>query len=695
MTTATEMQAKVDKTIDNMDRIQRFTNGGPTETVVLDGAVEVPSIQKIVEDVGAVAGNVTAAQTAAGTATTKAGEAATSAAAAAGSAVDATTNGAAQVALATAEADAAAVSAAAAAMSASLISAGHMALSKPTNGPTIGAVASFGSSTGTMTRAYWNGISWRKFSDDSYLALRRAASVSIAGDSINDNVGASPTTNGWSHLFANAMGATRVDRSEPGTVLSNYEGLALNLRDRFEANTTYSILGANRTECAVIGCAFNEARRPTSVVAEMGNDLRQIVTRCLMADAYTYETLFVKQPPYISDAGLLTGTGGFSGQTRANFELFVDECTTVAREWGLGVLPQYDYFKNNATDRAAYVSDVDAGDKIHPGNTGHALIGKASIENCYTANALPRVTNLQFISSASGSFTVQWDRQQSADSYEVEYGLFSNLNFAGGSTTAVQASTSSISKTVTGLSEGVYIARVRGVYGSEKGPWALTRSAYAVAGSLVETVNGLTGSLAGSNGTTLASVTPTTGTWTNHPTSTVTMAVNGSSRIRGGAGTSIFTLYSLSSQAIPTGGRVYSEADTFNGGSFTAGQILQGVIARLDATNRVGICALYNGTTIRLFFLNGGTSYTQLGIYTPLATLGTYTLRLECGVGTQTVYLDGVPIISTTVADASMPGLGTHQGIMMQTAGFGYTSVSSGAGNTGLLFTRVETGYLS
>lgn len=597
---------------------------------------------------------------------------------------DAETRGAAQAAASLASATEAATSAA-------LITAGHMATSKPVNGTTLGAIASFGSSTGGVTRAYWDGIMWRKFSDATYLAFYQVATTNVDGDSIGRGFGLSPVTNAWAYSQCTTMGSTISNRSLDGTVISNQDALTNNLRDTFQTD----LLGTNLKASAIICRGYNDARRPASLLSEFASDYREIVVRCLMADAYTYQSLILAQPYYITDTGLTTGSAGFTGQTRSGFETYVDTVTTIASEWGLPLIPFYDYLKNNSTDRTAYVADVNSYDSIHPTVTGHTLLATIARTQTYVANTLPRVTNLAFISSASGSFTAQWDRQQSADSYEVEYGLFSNLNFSTGSTTAAQAGTSTISKTVTGLSEGVYIARVRGVFGGIKGPWALTRSAYAVTGSLVDTTNGLTGSLAGANTTTLASVTPTTGTWTQHPTSTTTMALNGSSRIRGGAGTSIFTLYTLASQAIPTGGRVYSEADTFNGGGFTTGQLNQGVVARLDATNRVCLCVIYNGTTIRLMFLNGGTNYTQLGIYTPSATLGTYTLRLECGVGTQTVYLDGTPIISTSVADASLPGLGTTQGIMMQTAGFNYTGVSSGAGNTGLLFTRVKTGYLS
>ena len=52
MTTASEMQVKVDAAITNMDRIDDFVNGGPTETVTLEGGEIVPTIQKIAADSG-------------------------------------------------------------------------------------------------------------------------------------------------------------------------------------------------------------------------------------------------------------------------------------------------------------------------------------------------------------------------------------------------------------------------------------------------------------------------------------------------------------------------------------------------------------------------------------------------------------------------------------------------------------------
>lgn len=78
MTTPTEMQSKVDKTVTNMDRLDDFVNGGPTTDVTLDSGV-VPSIQKMVAESGLASGSASAAEA-------SAAAAAGSASAAAGSA---------------------------------------------------------------------------------------------------------------------------------------------------------------------------------------------------------------------------------------------------------------------------------------------------------------------------------------------------------------------------------------------------------------------------------------------------------------------------------------------------------------------------------------------------------------------------------------------------------------------------------
>lgn len=571
---------------------------------------------------------------------------------------------------------------------AGLLSAGHMALSKPVNGARLGVSATFGSSTGAVTPAKWSGVSWRDAYTGSFLALRRAATVAVSGDSIDRGVGASvPATNGWAFGFVADMGAAILNRSVDGSVLSSHLNRPNNLRSRFETD----FLGANRREVAVIGCAFNDARWLYADLAKFQSDYDQMITRLLLADGYTYETLICKQPPYISDTGLITSTDpDFAGNSRATFELTVNAVTAAAQAWGLPLAPLYDHFKNNAGDRATLVALVDSvADKIHYPDAGHELLRQVAKTRTYVANTLPRVTNLQFVASASGSFTTRMDRCASADSYEIQYGLLSALTFAVGSSTINQATTATIDRTITGLAEGVYIARVRGIFGGVPGPWAITRVPYQVAGTLVETINGLTGSLAGPNATALETTVPTTGAWAKHPTSSANLALNGSSRIRA-SGVNQYNLYTLASAAIPAGGRVYSEVDVFDGGGWAAGAILHGPVARLHAANRICLAALWNGQTVRLFYLNG-TTLTTLGTYTPPEPIGNYNLAIGAGVGSQLVYLNGAPVISKTFADADLPGLGTGQGIMVQTGGFSYNTTA----NTGLLFTRVETGLLS
>lgn len=97
MTTPSEMQSKVDKTVTNMDRLDDFVNGGPTTDVTLDGAVVVPSVQKMVAESGLAAGSASAAAASASAAAGSASAAAASASAAATTLTNVNAAGAAQV----------------------------------------------------------------------------------------------------------------------------------------------------------------------------------------------------------------------------------------------------------------------------------------------------------------------------------------------------------------------------------------------------------------------------------------------------------------------------------------------------------------------------------------------------------------------------------------------------------------------
>ncbi len=57
MTTSTQMQSKVDKTVTNMDRLDNFVNGGPTVTVATDTAT-LPSLANIVADIEVISGGI-------------------------------------------------------------------------------------------------------------------------------------------------------------------------------------------------------------------------------------------------------------------------------------------------------------------------------------------------------------------------------------------------------------------------------------------------------------------------------------------------------------------------------------------------------------------------------------------------------------------------------------------------------------
>lgn len=204
------------------------------------------------------------------------------------------------------------------------------------------------------------------------------ASVNFLGDSFTDGAGASDSAHMWRNIFAAALGGAAVTNSAAGgTVLQNTifsGGVAQtgNGRDRYVT----AMLGANRKEMAVILYGFNDARytaAPATITpANYQIDLREIVNG-LIAGGYARNRIVVGGLPWISDIGLLTGTGGFAGQTRAVFEEYHARAQAVALETGVFWGDLYNYMRVNGGD--ALIGP----DLIHPNDTGHAVIAQGML----------------------------------------------------------------------------------------------------------------------------------------------------------------------------------------------------------------------------------------------------------------------------------------------------------------------------
>jgi lysophospholipase L1-like esterase len=200
------------------------------------------------------------------------------------------------------------------------------------------------------------------------------ATINAFGDSFTDGSGASDSAHMWRNIFGTALGATVTNSAAGGTVLQNsiFSGgnpQTGNGRDRYVS----AMLGANLKEMATILYGFNDARytsAPSTITAaNYQNDLREIING-LVAGGYARNRIVLGGLPWITDTGLNTGTGGFSGQTRAGFEAFQTAAQAVAVETGVYWVDMYNYMRLNGGDSLIGVDD------IHPNDAGHAVIAQ-------------------------------------------------------------------------------------------------------------------------------------------------------------------------------------------------------------------------------------------------------------------------------------------------------------------------------
>ncbi|WP_312531960.1 SGNH/GDSL hydrolase family protein [Paracoccus sp. (in: a-proteobacteria)] len=304
----------------------------------------------------------------------------------------------------------------------------------------------------------------------SALPARVASAVAI-GDSIT--VGQAATTEGhrWLNIVAASMGAALTNGGINGTVLQNSADSsgsprASNGRDRFLAAMT----GAAKRELAIVAYGFNDARyvaAPSTLnVAGYRGDLAEVVTG-LLINGYPRDRILIVGPHYISDAGLATGSTGFSGQTRPGFEAYVAAALDVASDYGVIYFDSYAWMTTHGAD--ALIS----ADLIHPNDAGHAAIA----DGVLTAAIVPNLRQAPKIvewSLSPGSLNLAWAPVRGAVSYDVRL-----VGVAGLSIGATEAELST-RHGFSGVASGQYAAMVRGVFLDGVGPWTITSTAIAI-----------------------------------------------------------------------------------------------------------------------------------------------------------------------------------------------------------------------
>ena len=202
---------------------------------------------------------------------------------------------------------------------------------------------------------------------------RRDRSLAVFGDSITEGAGASSPERSWATLLTLDLNVRLVNKGLGGTVLQStpiHDGRGGNGVSRFPDD----LLGADRADCIALLYGYNDARYTADPgrfnAAAFVRDYRTVIAG-LLAAGFDHDSLCLGSPPYPPDAGLDRGGPGFTGQTRAGFESFVDAVRNLAAEHDLFYAAVYETMAE-APDGALASDDL-----IHPNDAGHCAIATA------------------------------------------------------------------------------------------------------------------------------------------------------------------------------------------------------------------------------------------------------------------------------------------------------------------------------
>ncbi|TCQ02174.1 GDSL-type esterase/lipase family protein, partial [Sphingomonas sp. PP-CC-3A-396] len=216
-------------------------------------------------------------------------------------------------------------------------------------------------------------------------------------------------------------------------------------------------------------------------------------------------------------------------------------------------------------------------------------------------------------------------------------------------------------------------------------------SPVTVAAASARTARGVTESYGSTaDGTLLTATSPTLGTWAKNGYSTGDATIMANA-ITGGPTASRIAVEHLASATYANG--QYAKG-TMVVRSDAAPNLSVALVLRSDPANQTFLGILYNGGNARVVKYTNGT----LGLIgTPIASalgVGTYAVDIQAtpaNAGADCVIsgtINGVAF-SYTVAESSLPALGTGMGIRTQTAGVVWTST------TGPVFTSIEVGSVN
>ncbi len=484
------------------------------------------------------------------------------------------------------------------------------------------------------------------------------ASVNGFGNSIINGVGSSTQNLAWLYLMATALGATVTNNGIPGTVLQNSPDAtgsprANNGRDRFVAALT----GANKKALTIIAYGFNDLRYTgapgTFNLTAFTNDYREVLNGLRIRGILPSEILIVA--PYYGNAALYsTGSTGFTGSNATIHAQYVAACKALADEYGTFYFDAYAYMQANGGD------SLIGGDNIHPNDAGHGVIAQGARLAKKTVT-FAAITGLSCSSPAAGQLNVTFNAYANALSYQVQCGLTGTEAFA------TTASSTTNAYSFTGLTAGSYYARVRAVLaGNQYSPWQFITSAVTVAasgaGDTLVNSDTFTGQTAGA---VIGSQSPTTGSWTKHPSSTGDAIFTADDALKGPAGAGLLAIHTFADMAFGIGQYAQMNVKHLQATDWR-GNLSSALVLRADATNNTMLACVYNGVNIRIWKVINGV-ITTIGTYVvSFAANSTHEIRFEVRPSQQKVFVDGTLVLTTTEPETNLTAMSTLAGLRLQ-----------------------------
>jgi len=203
----------------------------------------------------------------------------------------------------------------------------------------------------------------------------RAKSLATFGDSITQAAHVPVPEDRWSNRLANRLGARPSNHGISGTVLQSSPDAG----GRPRANNGHGryvrdLLGNERADVIAILYGTNDARytaAPASFTLDaFARDYRAVLTG-LFAAGYSPDAIVIGSPSYLPDQGFAVGAeDGFAGQSRQQFQLYVEAVTSIAALAGTFYAPVNERMTAEGGD--ALIRD----DHVHPNEAGHARIAE-------------------------------------------------------------------------------------------------------------------------------------------------------------------------------------------------------------------------------------------------------------------------------------------------------------------------------